>query len=527
MSARRRLHFTLTAPLVSVALVAVLSAAAGGPSTGGQRQYLPAIGQPNVIVIVADDLDDKLMRYLPNVRRLIGERGAELTDYYVEQSTCCTSRASIFSGRYAHNHGVEANTWPKGGFDVWKRTGESNALPTWLHAAGYRNAMMGKYFNQYPFHLSIKATPTEKKELATYVPPGWDDWVAAVRGNPYAQYHYQLNVNGVVDRGFRRAYLDEVLGKRAVSLVSGAHGFDFAAGGQFLYYAPYSPHHPYAHPARYATQFSSVRYPRTPSFDEADVSDKFGMTRTKKRLTVTQKKAIDRAFRERIRSVQVLDRNVGRLVGALQTQGALDNTYLVFTSDNGYNMGEHRREIGKYNQFQEALSVPLYVRGPGIRPGTRIHDLTGNIDLAPTVAAMAGASAPADVDGLSLLPRLTGARRSLPRSSLLIGRALIPTNRRSSSPVDEAPEEFVARAKTSRLNDFSGVVTRRYKLVRYTHLPHEEFYDLKKDPYELTNLLARDGSSYRAMSPALRRKVRELRRSIDALVDCAGPTCRR
>jgi len=221
----------------------------------------------------------------------------------------------------------------------------------------------------------------------------------------------------------------------------------------------------------------------------------------------------------------VLDRTVGRLVEELDAQGALDDTYLIFTSDNGYLMGNHRREIGKYNQFQGTVNVPFYVRGPGIAPGSTFDDVTGNIDIAPTIAEIAGAQAPADVDGVSLLPLLLGGEPPA-RRYFLLGRALTPSNTTTANGLEEAPETYVESRRSSRLNDFTGVTNGRYKLIRYTHLPHEELYDLRHDPYELDNLLAHDAASYRAMTPAGREAVDTLRAALDRLVVCSGESCR-
>jgi N-acetylglucosamine-6-sulfatase len=505
------------------------SATEVGGSTAPTSSTAPTAGaapeqRPNVVVILTDDLDKSLMRYLPHVSRLIRDQGAELTDFYVEQSSCCPSRASILSGLYAHNHGVIGNVWPEGGYDRWKETEQDDALPVWLAEAGYRNAMLGKYFNEYPYHPGSRLSDDEKTERREYVPPGWDSWASPAQGNAYAQSHYKLNVDGRLDADFHEDYLDQWLGDRAVSLVGGADGFDFAAGGQFLYYASYSPHTPYAYPPEYDDDFTGARYPRTPDFDEADVSDKFGLTRTRAPLTAADEAVIDETFRERVRSVQVLDRTVAELVHELEAQGALDNTYVVFTSDNGYIMGNHRREIGKYNQFQGTVNVPFYVRGPGIAPGSTYDAVTGNIDIAPTIAEIAGATPPEGVDGVSLLPLLHGGEPPA-RRYFLLGRALTPTNT-TSNGLEEAPESSVETERSSRLNDFTGVTNGRYKLIRYTHLPHEELYDLRNDPYELDNLLAHDAASYRAMTPAGREAVDTLRAALDRLVDCAGETCR-
>jgi arylsulfatase A-like enzyme len=501
-------------------------AAAGEASPARQTERAPAAEKrPNVVLILTDDLDMSLMDYMPNVTRLIRDQGAELTNFYVEQSSCCPSRASILSGLYAHNHGVIGNVWPEGGYERWRDTEQDNALPVWLQRAGYRSAMLGKYFNEYPFHPGSHLPDAEKARLRAYVPPGWQSWASPVQGNAYAQEHYKLNVDGQVDADFRDDYLDGWLGEWALALVNGADGFDFARGGQFLYYASYSPHTPYAYPSRLEGSFANAQYPRTPDFGEADVTDKFGLTRTRPPLSTADQATIDETFRKRVRSVQVLDRNVARLVQALADQGALDNTYLIFTSDNGYLMGNHRREIGKYNQFQGTVRVPFYVRGPGIAPGSTYDDVAGNIDIAPTIAEITGAPAPADVDGVSLLSRLEGGPE-LSRRYLLLGRALTPTNTTAANGLEEAPETFVESSRSSELNDFTGVTNGRYKLIRYTHLPHEELYDLKRDPYELTNLLAHDEASYRAMSPAGREAVDTLRAALDRLVDCSGASCR-
>jgi N-acetylglucosamine-6-sulfatase len=506
---------------------AQVAAADGGPSAddgdAGPDADPDAAKRPNVIMILTDDLDMSLMPYMPNVDRLIRDQGAEMTNFYVEQSSCCPSRASILSGLYAHNHGVIGNVWPEGGYDRWKQTVQDDDLPVWLQQAGYRNALLGKYFNEYPYHPGTHLSDAEKAELRAFVPPGWQSWAAPVQGNAYAQDHYRLNVDGKVDADFRDDYLDSLLGQRAAELVDGADGFDFAKGGQFLYYASYSPHTPYAYPPELEDSFTDVTYPRTPDFDEADISDKFGLTRDRKRLSPSDIATIDETFRKRVRSLQVLDQTVADLVQELDDAGTLDDTYLIFTSDNGYHMGNHRREIGKYTQFQTDVQVPFYIRGPGITPGSTYDDLAGNIDIAPTIAEIAGATTPG-VDGVSLLSRLHGGP-PLERKYFLLGRALTPSNTTMANGLEEAPETYVEDSRSSELNDFTGVTNGRYKLIRYTHLGHEELYDLANDPYELDNLLPAGDASYQAMSAKGRDAVDTLRAALDRLLDCVGQTC--
>jgi len=521
--------------VLGLVVVAVLFALVGGTKWPGvaalhsvveSRDTATEPAGPNVVMIVADDLDKKLLRWMPQTRRLLADQGASFDRYYVEQSTCCTSRASILSGEYTHNHGVRGNHYPAGGFFRWHEGRESTALPTWLEDNGYRSALLGKYLNEYPYPSGYDGTDAEKRALEEFVPPGWQSWFSPVGGTPYRQVDTTVNVNGVVDEAPRPEFLDQVMGERMLDLVDGLDGMDLRDGGKFVYYASYSPHSPYASPPQLRDQFTDVRYPRTPSFDEADVSDKYGLAGVRGPLTAEKIAQIDEAFRERVRSVQVLDANVGALVRRLEAQGTLDDTYVVFTSDNGYNMGEHRLDIAKYNQFEETVSVPLLVRGPGIEPGTRISELAGNIDLAPTIADMTGTPAPDGVDGLSLLPLLDGSETSLPREHLLLSRGLIPLEKEALSAVEEFPETVVESPRHARLSDFNAVVTDRWKLVDYTNSDREELYDLRKDPHELTNLMVGGWQSMQLMPPWQRDLVRDLRRTLRLLLKCQADSCR-
>ena len=152
------------------------------------------------MVIVADDLDKKLFRWMPQTQRLIGDQGATFDRYYVEQSTCCTSRASILSGQYTHNHGVRGNHYPAGGFFRWHEGRESEALPTWLESNGYRSALLGKYLNEYPYPSGYDGTAAQKQALKEFVPPGWQSWFSPVDGTPYRQHDTVLNQNGASTR---------------------------------------------------------------------------------------------------------------------------------------------------------------------------------------------------------------------------------------------------------------------------------------------------------------------------------------
>ena len=239
--------------VVMTALLALTGARWAGvaaPHSPGSPDTSAAPAQPNVVLIVADDLDKKLLRWMPQTRRLVADQGATFDRYYVEQSTCCTSRASILSGEYTHNHGVRGNHYPAGGFFRWHEGRESEALPTWLEANGYDSALLGKYLNEYPYPGGYDGTEAEKDALEEFVPPGWQSWFSPVGGTPYRQSDTVLNVNGEVDAEPRTEFLDQLMGDRLLDLVDGLDGMNLRDGGKFVYYASYSPHSPYPAPER-------------------------------------------------------------------------------------------------------------------------------------------------------------------------------------------------------------------------------------------------------------------------------------
>jgi arylsulfatase A-like enzyme len=490
-------------------------------------QQLDAKQHPNVVFILADDLDWSLMPYMPHVNHLIGDAGAKLA-LEDEQSLCCTSRSSILTGMYAHNTRVVGNAYPWGGYVAFHKYDEKHALPVWLNNSGYDTSLLGKYLNQYP----APATNLHAGVSPDFVPPGFDYFVAPIAGDPYTQFAYELNVNSTVDQRMRQRFMGDVIADMAIKhLQQIPNNLPF-----FAEISLYSPHSPYSYPKRLENTFNNVHYPRTPAFHEKNIRDKVYPLHDAPRLTKQEKQVIDEAFRDRVRAVQTIDSTVARLVRALRSQSKLDNTYIIFGSDNGYFMGEHRRDIGKYDQFQTSLSVPYYVRGPGIQPGTDLRDtlLASNIDVAPTIADMANIAVKHSVDGLSLLPVLQGKTTELARNHLLIGRGSIPTYRQAPSGLEEPPEPRAVSRKGGMLDDFLGVYgnvkDKRYKYVVFTNggnsdHPREELYDEAKDPFELRNLLGAFGQNVDKLTKRQHRAYEDMKAALPKLLVCAGANC--
>jgi N-acetylglucosamine-6-sulfatase len=456
--------------------------------------------KPNIVLILADDLDTGLVEHMPRLKTFVTEQGMTFSAYFVTDSLCCPSRASILRGQYVHNHRITGNEPPLGGFEKFHALGcEESTVATWLQQAGYRTAMLGKYLNRYPAGVA-----------ESYVPPGWDEWASPVdQPAAYRELRYRMNENGrVVSYGKAPAdYLTDVLSAKANAFVTDAakRGVPF-----FLYLAPYAPHAPATPAPRDKRLFADARLPRMPSFDEADVGDKPEYIRRLPRIGGPRLRALRQHYLKRRRSVQAIDAMVESLIGELGRTGQLERTYVLFTSDNGFHLGEHRLPAGKQTPYDEDIRVPLVVRGPGVPAGRIEASLVSEVDLAPTFAAIGGTSPPDFVDGRSLGPFLMGSseppdwRRAV----------LIEHDAGSGEPFEPAGERR-GRPRIPQPPTYRGVRTSQWLYVEYV-TGERELYDLRRDPDELDNV-------YDSAAARLREC---LAAQLDALRSCAGDACR-
>ena len=229
----------------------------------GQTAALSTRLRPNIIFILTDDLDARELVMMQRVQLDLVYEGVSYANYFVTNSLCCPSRASILRGQYVHNHGIWYNTLPSGGFGKFHGHGlENSTIATWLQAGGYRTALMGKYLNGYPRGVQ-----------PTYVPPGWDVWDSPTDRNAYGEFNYKLNENGkIVSYGDgANDYLTDVLSRKAGAFIrqSAESGTPF-----FLYLATYAPHSPSTPAPRHRQTFADAQAPRTASFNEKEVSSK-------------------------------------------------------------------------------------------------------------------------------------------------------------------------------------------------------------------------------------------------------------
>jgi arylsulfatase A-like enzyme len=475
----------LPAALLAVLALALVSALPAAPAAAATKR-------PNIVFVLTDDLSANLIKYMPHVKAM-ERRGTTFSRYIVSDSLCCPSRASMLTGQYPHDTGVLSNLPPTGGFRTFQTRGdESHTFATALQARGYRTGFMGKYMNGYQPRFAPGAT-------TGHVPPGWTEWDAA--GNGYPEFGYALNENGTVVRYGKRPedYLTDVISARGTAFIDRA-----AAARQpfLLQLSTFAPHKPYVPATRDAHTFGGLKAPRTKAWDRK-VANAPAWLASRARLTAKQIAGIDSDFRNRVRSVQAVDEMLGRIETTLRTHHIADDTYLVFTSDNGYHMGEHRLLPGKQTAFDTDVRVPFVVTGPHV-PGHRtVSRLASNVDLRPTFGRLAGAPPQRSlVDGVSLVPLLHGHRVGRWRGADLIEHLGPDTD-----PQDPDKQTKAAGAPPS----YDAIRTANAVYVEYANGAHE-YYDLNADPLELTNIYGRLGRGRKA----------HLHRIVAALKACHG-----
>ncbi|MGZ4803228.1 MAG: sulfatase family protein, partial [Acidimicrobiia bacterium] len=382
--------------LIALGTAVVVAIAGLAGSSGSHAAPAGAATKPNILFVLTDDLDLGELAQMPILQSKLVQQGVTFSNNFVSVSLCCPSRTTTLRGQYSHNTGVLTNGGANGGFATAHALGvENSTVATWLHDDGYQTGLFGKYLNGYPNTAGD-----------TYVPPGWDDWASSVKGNPYSEYDYTLNENGtLVSYGHKaKDYGTTVYVKKTQDFVTRA-----AQAGKpfFAYLAVYAPHGPATPAPQDVGKFAGATAPRTPNYNEADVSDKPAWVQAKPLMDATVQAKTDALYEKRIESLQAVDRSIGKLITTLKNNGQLANTYIVFTSDNGFHLGQHRLPQGKQTAYEEDIHVPLIVRGPGVPKNVKRAHITGNVDYAPTFAALAGATTPSFVDGRSLAPLLT------------------------------------------------------------------------------------------------------------------------
>jgi N-acetylglucosamine-6-sulfatase len=526
--ARARVRFGIALALglllASLVVAGLQSARAATPS---------ALQKPSFVVIQVDDATlDQLygslnvggveVQAMPYTLSLIANRGVTFNRYYVPYPLCCPSRVSLLTGRYAHNHNVRGNVPPNGGSTGFaNRAAYSHNLATWLQGAGYRTIHIGKFLNGYG---------DEPFDNGQYWPPGWSAWHSVLRADTnHYFYGYTLNNNGALEGpyGDPGSWETREYGERddfgcPLAAVNGkpcfyeTDKFNALAWEELTQTSPEqpfylqmdytAPHGDFRRPAgpepatRHYNTFSGAPYPhsRSQGFNEGNVNDKPRFIREAPYLSFQEIHTYRVYYQKALESLRSVDEGVKLIVDTLGGLQRLRNTYIVFTSDNGFFYGEHRLTGGKFLAYEPATHLPLLIRGPGIKAGTSTGELAANIDIAPTILELAGVKADKSIDGRSLVPYMRDSalrsRRPLLFESFVetndveangeptAQRAHVTGMRRRGAE-DGASASIVAPPK-----DYEGIRLGPYKYIEWPD-GEKELYDITKDPYELNNVV--------------------------------------
>ena len=502
------------------------------------RSAEPIAERPSFVVVQTDDetLDQLYTVFnaggvevpsMPNTLSLIAGRGMTFNRYYVSYPLCCPSRVTLLTGRYAHNSNVRGNVQPNGGYSGFRARGAfTHNLATWLQGAGYRTIHIGKFLNGYG---------DEPYDNGTEVPPGWNAWHTVENADTHHYYYgYSLNDNGTIDGPFgdsgswdTREYGErDYFGCPATSIeekpcLYETDVFSRIAAEELIGTPPEqpfylqldytAPHGDFRRPAgpepapRHYTLFDGAPYPhsREEGFNEGNVNDKPRFIREAPYISPEEIHTYRVYYDKALASLRAIDDGVKTVLDTLGSQHRLRNTYVIFTSDNGFFYGEHRLTGGKFLAYEPSTHLPFLIRGPGIKAGTATGELAANTDIAPTVLELAGVTPDKSIDGTSLIPFLRDPSLRTRRGILF--ESFVETNdveangeptaqkvvtevqRRQPSGRGEAKASIVAPPK-----DYEGIRLGPYKYIEWPD-GEKELYDINKDPAELNNIV-RDGN---------------------------------
>ena len=419
----------------------LLGIAFGLPKEQLKPSFAQTSSRPNIVFVLTDDQMPGTEQRMRALQNNVVSNGVRFSNTVSTFPLCCPGRATIQRGQYPHNTKIYGNSLPLGGWAKFRNRGEHRStIATWLDSRGYQTGLFGKYMNNYRDRL---------------IPPGWDRW--------YAWNGVNEGWSAVNDQGQRRS-LDrreaDVLVAREAGAFLDARLSNRAPVFAFVNFG--AMHEPYYYSKIDDRKFRGVGVPRTPAFNEDDVSDKNVSIRQMTKLSQDQIGDLDSQYRRGLRSLQRVDRFIANASDILRRHNEMDNTYFVFYTDNGAHFGQHRLRHGKLQPYEEDINFPLIVRGPGIPRGAVRNGLVGNHDIAPTLADMGNAPTPDFVDGRSVLSLAKGEVTTWPRTAILSER--------------ETNLEAPPRWQVLRMRD--------EKYIRFEN-GEKEYYDLASDPYEI------------------------------------------
>ncbi|KHE84587.1 arylsulfatase [Neurospora crassa] len=535
-----------------------------GTTTEGEKK------SPNIVFILTDDQDLHLqsLDYLPLLKKYLADEGTTYKRHYCTTAICCPARVSLWTGKQAHNTNVTDVSPPYGGYPKFISQGFNEAyLPVWLQKAGYDTYYTGKLLNAH----------TVDNYDSPYI-AGWNgsDFLLDPYTYSYLNATFQRNRDPPIS--YEGQYSVDVLAEKAYGFLDEAaknvHNRPF-----FLGIAPIAPHSnveprfpsssssssssdsatlhrrptnehddieksvsftPPIPAARHAHLFPDVIVPRTPHFNPSSRASGVSWIARLPHQSAENVAFNDHFYRQRLRALQSVDELVAGVVARLERHGLLENTYVFYTADNGYHIGQHRLQPGKECGFEEDINVPLIVRGPGVKKGEVAEVVTSHVDLAPTVLKLAGALGDKESKEEEEEEEYGLDGEAIPLTAEDLAQAKAKGKRHEHVTVEywgfavsegRVFEKDATRYWTNNTYKAVKILGERYNMYYSVWCSGEhELYDLQTDRYQLNNIL--DSSSLvTGKTPAtllgvpVQKVVARLDSLLFVLKSCKGKTC--